>query len=123
LDFPRFRSEGIWKRCHGRSRGAVYHVTNLGDSGTGSFRDAVSKSGRTIVFDTSGYIVVTSPVVVKSDLTIAGQTASGEGIGVMGREVSFSNSTNIVCRHIRFRQGSLDPDARRAGLICSTPTA
>jgi len=109
-------AKGFGSVATGGRGGAVYHVTNLGDSGTGSFRDAVSKSGRTIVFDTSGYIVVTSPVVVKSDLTIAGQTASGEGIGVMGREVSFSNSTNIVCRHIRFRQGSLDPDAKKSGL-------
>ncbi len=109
-------AKGFGNMATGGRGGTVYHVTSLNDSGSGSFRDAVSASGRIIVFDTSGYIVVTAPVVVKSDLTIAGQTAPGEGIGVMGREVSFSNSTNIVCRHIRFRQGSLDPDSKKSGL-------
>lgn len=109
-------AKGFGNVTTGGRGGAVYHVTNLDDSGTGSFRDAVSTPGRIIVFDTSGYIVATSPVVVKSDLTIAGQTAPGEGIGFMGAEASFSNSTNIVCRFMRFRQGSLDPNAKKSGI-------
>jgi hypothetical protein len=95
---------------------AVYHVTNLNDSGTGSFRDAVSQSNRFIVFNVGGYIVLNSPVSVKSNLTIAGQTAPGQGIGVMGREVSFDASTNIICRYFRFRQGDLDPNAGASGV-------
>jgi autotransporter-associated beta strand protein len=95
---------------------AVYHVTNLNDSGTGSFRDAVSQSNRFIVFDVGGYIVLNSAVSAKSNLTIAGQTAPGQGIGVMGREVSFDASTNVICRYVRFRQGDLDPDYGASGI-------
>jgi autotransporter-associated beta strand protein len=95
---------------------AVYHVTNLNDSGTGSFRDAVSQSNRFIVFDIGGYVVLQSAVSAKSNLTIAGQTAPGQGIGIMGREVSFDASTNIICRYVRFRQGDLDPDGSKSGI-------
>jgi hypothetical protein len=83
----------------------VYHVTTLADSGPGSFRDAVSHSGRTIVFDVGGYIVLNSAVSCASGITIAGQTAPGGGIGVMNNEVSFYNDNNIICRYFRFRQG------------------
>jgi hypothetical protein len=91
--------------------GTVYHVTNLNDTGTGSFRDAVSKSGRVVVFDVGGYVQLASAVSVKSNITIAGQTAPGGGIGFMAREVSFSNSSNVIVRDVRFRQGDLDPFA------------
>jgi hypothetical protein len=96
--------------------GSVYHVTNLNDSGTGSFRDAVSASNRFIVFDVGGYINLSSAVSVKSNLTIAGQTAPGGGIGIMGREVSFSGSSNVIVRDVRFRQGDLDPDSTKSGI-------
>ena len=89
----------------GRSS-TVYHVTSLGDSGSGSFRDAVSSSGRIIVFDVGGYISLSSAVSAKNRLTIAGQTAPGGGIGFKGGEISFANSTNIICRFIRIRPGS-----------------
>ncbi|MBE2216115.1 MAG: autotransporter-associated beta strand repeat-containing protein [Opitutaceae bacterium] len=86
--------------------GTVYHVTNLNDSGAGSFRDAVSVAGRTVVFDVGGVIVLTSGrVAVKNNITIAGQTAPGEGITIYGNGVSFSNASNTICRYIRFRQG------------------
>jgi autotransporter-associated beta strand protein len=88
----------------------VYHVTNLNDSGTGSFRDAVSASGRTIVFDVGGNIQALSPVSVSSNLTIAGQTAPGGGIGIFGSEVSFSGASNDIVRFLRFRDGTLDPN-------------
>ena len=52
-------------------------MTNLNDSGTGSFRDAVGTSGRIIVFDVGGYINLSTPISAKSNLTIAGQTAPG----------------------------------------------
>ncbi len=90
-----------------RFGGSVYHVTNLGDSGTGSFRDAVSQSGRTIVFDVGGYIVLNSAVTCANNLTIAGQTAPGDGIGIMGHELSFSVRNNEIVRFLRIRPGSL----------------
>jgi hypothetical protein len=96
--------------------GSVYHVTNVNDSGSGSFRDAVSASNRTVVFDVGGYINLSSAVSVKSNLTIAGQTAPGGGIGIMGREVSFSGSSNVIVRDVRFRQGDLDPDSTKSGI-------
>ncbi|KAF9068832.1 polysaccharide lyase family 1 protein [Rhodocollybia butyracea] len=85
-------------------------VTSLADSGTGTFRDAVSESGRNITFAVSGYIVLESPVSLSSDITINGQTAPSPGIGVMGREVSASSKTNIIIRGLRMRQGSLETD-------------
>ncbi len=97
---------GYGSHATGGRKGTVYHVTNLNDSGTGSFRDAVSSSNRIIVFDVSGYINLTSAVSCKSNLTIAGQTAPGEGIGFRGGEISFANQQNIICRDIRIVPGS-----------------
>lgn len=91
-----------------------YHVTNLDDSGTGSFRDAVSESGRLVVFDVSGYIQLESAVSLSSDLTINGSTAPAPGIGVMAGEVSASDKDNIIIVNMRFRQGSLDSDTGKS---------
>lgn len=107
---------GFGAAATGGRGGAVYHVTNLNDSGTGSFRDAVSQGGRIVVFDVGGYIQLSSAVSVKSNLTIAGQTAPGGGIGIMGREVSFSGSSNVIVRDVRFRQGDLDPQSTKSGI-------
>jgi autotransporter-associated beta strand protein len=85
--------------------GSVYHVTTLADSGTGSFRDAVSVANRIVIFDVGGYINLASAVSVKKNITIAGQTAPGGGIGFAGGEISFASSSNIVCRYIRVRPG------------------
>ena len=103
LAFP--GAQGYGQYATGGRGGTVYHVTSLADSGPGSFRDAVSQSGRTIVFDVGGYIVLNSAVSCASGITIAGQTAPGGGIGVMNNEVSFYNDNNIICRNFRFRQG------------------
>jgi hypothetical protein len=97
---------GFGAHATGGRTGTVYHVTNLNDAGTGSFRDAVSKSNRIIVFDVGGYIQLKTAVSVKSNITIAGQTAPGGGIGFRGGEISFASSTNIICRYIRIRPGS-----------------
>ena len=107
---------GFGKNATGGRGYAVYHVTNLDDSGTGSFRDAVSAGNRIVVFDVGGYIVLKSPVSVKSNLTIAGQTAPGDGVGVMAGEVSYNASTNVITRYFRFRQGLLDPDSSKSGI-------
>ena len=96
---------GYGQYATGGRGGSVYHVTTLADSGPGSFRDAVSQGNRTIVFDVGGYINLASAVSAKSGLTIAGQTAPGGGIGLMGNELSFYGDNNIICRHLRVRQG------------------
>lgn len=100
---------GFGSGATGGQGGSEYHVTNLNDSGSGSFRDAVSSGNRVVEFDVSGYIRLSSPVSVRSNITVDGTTAPGNGIGVMAGEVSFANSSNIVVRNFRFRQGDLDP--------------
>ncbi|MBR1735785.1 MAG: pectate lyase, partial [Firmicutes bacterium] len=88
-------------------------VTNLNDSGEGSFRDAVSQSNRIIVFDVSGTIMLKSRLMVKSsNLTILGQTAPGEGICIGGESVAFEGKNseegllrNVIVRYLRFRMG------------------
>lgn len=112
---------GFGRTATGGRGGTVVHVTNLNDSGAGSLRDAVSATGRTVVFDVGGYIVLSSAISVSSDNTIAGQTAPGDGIGLMGNELSFSGSTNVITRYLRVRPGctvctSADPTYKRSGL-------
>ena len=105
LAFP--GAQGFGQYATGGRGGTVYHVTTLADSGAGSFRDAVSAANRTIVFDVGGYIVLNSAISCSSGLTIAGQTAPGGGIGIMGHEVSFSAKNNEIVRFLRIRPGSL----------------
>ncbi|KAM0806496.1 putative Pectate lyase C [Seiridium cardinale] len=76
------------------------------DSGTGSFRDAVSADNRIIVFDVGGTINITDRVVVSKNIYIAGQTAPGGGIAIYGNGLSFSNSDNAIVRYVRFRMGA-----------------
>ncbi len=114
LAFP--GAVGVARMATGGRGGTVYHVTTLDDSGTGSFRDAVSAGPRIIVFDVGGYITLKTPISAKSNLTIAGQTAPGDGIGIMAGEVSFSGAKNVIARYIRFRQGDLDPDSTKSGI-------
>jgi hypothetical protein len=114
LAFP--GAVGFGSGATGGAGGSTYHVTNLADSGTGSFRDAVSASHRIVVFDVGGYIQLSSAVSAKSDLTIEGQTAPGGGIGIMAREVSFDGASNDIVQDVRFRQGTLDPDSSKSGI-------
>lgn len=103
LAFP--GAVGFGRYTTGGRGGEIYHVTNLNDSGAGSLRDAVSKSNRIIVFDVCGVINLKSTLIFKSNITLLGQTAPGEGIQVYGNRVSFSNAHNIIVRHMRFRMG------------------
>ena len=107
---------GFGASATGGGTGPVYTVTNLNDSGPGSFRDAVSQGNRVIDFKVSGYIHLSSAVSVASNLTIKGQTAPSPGIGIMGREVSFTSASNDIVQNIRFRQGDLDPDKGKSSL-------
>jgi hypothetical protein len=103
LAFP--GAEGFGRFATGGRGGTVYHVTNLNDTGAGSFRDAVGISGSTVVFDVAGVIKIKDGILVAPKVTIAGQTAPGEGIVVYGNKVGFS--TNDIVRYIRFR-GSIN---------------
>jgi hypothetical protein len=98
-------AEGFGRFATGGQGGAMIHVTTLADSGPGSFRDAVSQPGRIVVFDVGGIIRLQSNVAVSSRLTLAGQTAPGDGILLYGRSVSFSGQSNVVVRYLRFREG------------------
>lgn len=103
LAFP--GAEGFGRFTTGGRGGTVYHVTNLNDSGAGSFRDAVSGTNRIIVFDVAGTITLKSALIVKGNNTILGQTAPGEGVNVYGDRISFSGANNLIVRHMRFRMG------------------
>ena len=113
LAFPEAAGWGRYaKGARASSSPTVYHVTNLNDSGAGSLRDAVSQSNRIIVFDVSGVIKLSSRIVFKSNLYVAGQTAPGEGITLYGNGVSFSGANNIICRYLRVRMGKNGDDGK-----------
>ncbi|MBN2166124.1 MAG: carbohydrate-binding protein [Marinilabiliaceae bacterium] len=104
LGFP--DAEGFGKYTTGGRGGDIYHVTNLNDSGTGSFRDAVSQSNRIVVFDVGGIINISSRIVIKKNITVAGQTAPGGGITIYGNGIAFNDdSGNNIIRYIRIRMG------------------
>ena len=98
-------AEGFGAAATGGRGGAVYHVKNLDDSGPGSFRDAVSRGPRMVVFDVGGCIRIQSELHIASDITVAGQTAPGPGITIYGNGTSLSQSHNVIVRYMRFRQG------------------
>ncbi len=107
---------GFGAEVTGGRGGTVYHVTNLDDSGTGSFRDAVSASNRIVVFDVSGIINLKTAVSIKSNITIAGQTAPGEGIAIHGGKLSTGKQSNIIIRYLRIRPGENTASQKDDGL-------
>lgn len=106
LAFP--DAEGFGRFAQGGRGGDVYHVTNFDDDGPGSLREGIrSATGpRTIVFDVSGTILLKSRLVIdKSFLTLAGQTAPGDGICIRDQTVQIRKAKHIIVRYLRFRLG------------------
>ena len=98
-------AEGHGRFVTGGRGGTVIHVTNLNDSGAGSFRSAVSGSGKKIiVFDVAGVIALKSNLNIGANTTILGQTAPEPGITLRYYTVN-PNGSNIIVRYIRFRRG------------------
>lgn len=102
-------AEGFGRFVSGGRGGAAYHVTSLKDDGSpGTFRHAAGKESDeplTVVFDVSGTIELEKPLAIRcSNLTVAGQTAPGDGICFRNYPVSVA-ADNVILRFLRFRLG------------------
>lgn len=105
-------AEGFGKISRGGRGGIICQVTTLADTGAGSLRDCLTRTGpRTVVFRVGGTITVNSTIRAGGQVTIAGQTAPGGGIQI--RNGSNVNSAvqfignDVIVRHIRFAPGPL----------------
>lgn len=101
-------AEGAGALTSGGRGGRVIAVTSLADSGPGSLRAAVEAAGpRIVVFRVSGIIDLQSDLVIThSRLTLAGQTAPGDGICLRGRSLRVQGAEDIIIRHLRIRPGA-----------------
>ena len=102
--FPGAEGGGMY--TFGGRGGKVLTVSNLNDSGPGSFRWACEQGGaRIVVFNVSGIIWLESPIKVRAPyITIAGQTAPGEGVTIAGETFNI-DTHDVIVRHMRFRRG------------------
>lgn len=105
--FPGAEGGGMY--TFGGRGGKVLVVTNLNDDGAGSFRWACEQGGaRIIVFNVCGVIRLKTPVIVRAPyITIAGQTAPGDGVCITGQSFQV-NTHDVIVRHMRFRRGNTD---------------
>jgi hypothetical protein len=113
-DIPAFPgAEGGGAYTFGGRGGKVYVVTSLSDRGPGTLREACDKGGaRIIVFNVAGIIRLESPLIIRAPyITIAGQTAPGDGICVAGESV-WINTHDVIIRHMRFRRGETNVGRR-----------
>ena len=104
--FPGAEGGGAWS--FGGRGGKVYVVTSLEDRGPGTFREACEAGGpRVVVFNVSGVIQLKEKVRVRAPyITIAGNTAPGDGVCIAGDTVELEGH-DIIVRHMRFRRGNL----------------
>lgn len=108
-------AEGRGADTPGGRGGAVVEVTNLNDSGVGSLREAmqVRTGPRTVVFRVGGTIALTGPIEVRepnSYLTVAGQTAPGDGIQIKNYGINIRDGAHdVVLRYLRVRPGDTTP--------------
>jgi hypothetical protein len=105
--FPGAEGGGMYS--FGGRGGKVYVVTNLNDSGPGSFREACEAAGpRVVVFNVAGVIRLKDRIRVRAPyITIAGNTAPGDGICIAGNTVELETH-DIIVRYMRFRRGATD---------------
>lgn len=99
-------AEGGGKYSFGGRGGRVITVTSLEDNGPGTLREACEQGGaRIVVFNISGIIKLKTPLIIRAPyITIAGQTAPGDGVCIAG-ETIWCNTHDVVVRHMRFRRG------------------
>lgn len=103
--FPGAEGGGMYTA--GGRGGKVLVVTNLNDDGPGSFRWACEQGGaRIIVFNVCGIINLKTPIILRAPyVTIAGQTAPGDGVCIAGESFQV-NTHDVIVRHMRFRRGN-----------------
>lgn len=113
-------AEGGGKFSFGGRGGKIYVVTNLDDSGPGTLREGCEAAGpRIIVFNVAGIIHLKMPIFIEAPyLTIAGQTAPGDGICIAGESV-MNYAHDVVIRYVRFRRGNTDIFDRQSCLAGS----
>ncbi len=99
-------AEGGGAYSFGGRGGKVYVVTSLADNGPGTLREACEQGGaRIVVFNVSGIIRLKTPLIIRAPyITIAGQSAPGDGVCVAGESV-WINTHDVVIRFMRFRRG------------------
>ena len=104
--FPGAEGGGAW--TPGGRGGKVFIVTSLKDGGPGTLREAVEAKGpRMVVFRVAGIIELEKPLAISHPfITIAGQSAPGDGICVKGHTTEI-NTHDVVIRYMRFRRGNL----------------
>lgn len=99
-------AEGGGAHTFGGRAGKIYIITSLADSGPGTLREACEAVGpRTVIFNVAGIIHLKMPIdILAPYITIAGQTAPGDGICVAGGS-TWVNTHDVVIRYLRFRRG------------------
>ncbi|MCB2377320.1 polysaccharide lyase [Hymenobacter sp. BT635] len=106
-------AEGGGAYSFGGRGGKVFVVTSLADSGPGTLREACEQGGaRMVVFNVAGIIRLQSPIIIRAPyITLAGQTAPGDGVCVAGESI-WINTHDVVVRFLRFRRGATEVGRR-----------